>query len=221
MPKCETMRSGMRSSAPIILLLSFFFRWLLLSEAFCADEYITANSFASYYVDTPDPRLTPPPLGQLLIVSWQIPSALWHQQPLQLDIAIRFRDNSIWHQIIAMDRPVGTYLYEMNAEEFRKSGGILTYKVLLLEEGVVERDLVPSALAGEDFTNSNLIVALFPTLIIQPKKCETNLCTRCKPLCSQFDCMDPQAAEAALNIFIAFPTVGTPTHSRRGFKMQA
>lgn len=124
----------MRSFALFILLA--FLATSCCSKLSVRTEYITEKSFASYYVDTPDP-LACQAMGQRLIASWQIPSALWHNQAIQLDVTVRFRNNKELHKIITMDRPIGTYVYEMDAKEYLQSGGILTYKIFLLEDGEV------------------------------------------------------------------------------------
>lgn len=105
-------------------------------------EYITEASFASYYVDTPDPRRGCPLAGQRLIVDWNIPSALWHNQSLQLDLTVRFRNHQEWHQIVTGDRPIGTYVYEIDEVDFEKTGGFLSYRVKLLEDGEETEDWV-------------------------------------------------------------------------------
>lgn len=100
-------------------------------------EYLTEASLASYHVGTPDPRRGCPLAGQQLIVSWHIPSGLWHQQRVDLDITVRFRNNQEWHQIVPCDRSLGTYIYSIQDQEFIKVGGFLTFKVLLKEDGEV------------------------------------------------------------------------------------
>ncbi len=100
-------------------------------------EYLTDASLASSHVGTPDPRRGCPLIGQQLIVSWRIPSALWHGQELSLDSTVRFRNNEEWHKIVTADRPIGTFIYQIQDDDFLKKGGILTYKVLLLEDGVL------------------------------------------------------------------------------------
>ena len=48
-----------------------------------------------------------------LIVSWYIPCALWHGQPMTLDLTIRFRNNQEVHQTIGLPKEIGTYVYEI------------------------------------------------------------------------------------------------------------
>lgn len=106
-------------------------------KLFVRSEYITEESFASFYVGSPDPRRCGVPAGQRLIAEWRIPSALWHRQKLELDITIRFRNQTERHQIVSGDRPIGTYVYDIQNAEFCKTGGFLTYKILLKEDGEV------------------------------------------------------------------------------------
>lgn len=103
-------------------------------------EYLTDAYLASSHVGTPDLRRGSPLVGQQLIVSWYIPSALWHGQELTFDTTVRFRNNEEWHKSVSYKRQIGTFLYQIQDEDFLKKGGILTYKVLLYEDGILTEE---------------------------------------------------------------------------------
>jgi hypothetical protein len=134
------MRGSDSERCSVMLRLLIF----LLLTAGCSchklsvrSEYVTENYLASYHVETPDPRRGCPFIGQQLIISWYIPDALWHGQQIDLDFIIRFRNNEEQHQVVFSHKPIGTYVYELQDEEFARVGGILTYKVDLIEDGEV------------------------------------------------------------------------------------
>lgn len=120
-----------------ILLLLFTFATSCCQKLSVRTEYINETSLASFHVESPDPRRECPFNGQQLIVSWYIPDALWHRQHLLIDLTIRYRNNEEIHRTITADRQIGTFVYMLQNEEFWKVGGILTYKILLFEEGEV------------------------------------------------------------------------------------
>jgi hypothetical protein len=121
----------------------FKFLLLLLLLSSCCHKlsvrtaYLTEDSLASSHVGTPDPRRGCPLIGQQLIVSWCIPNGLWHGQELILNTTIRFRNREEWKKNVTCDRPIGTFIYEIQDEEFLEKKGILTYKIFLLEDGEV------------------------------------------------------------------------------------
>jgi hypothetical protein len=99
--------------------------------------YMTRESLASYYVGTPDPQQLNPPVGQKLLVSWNVPQGYLAVEDLYLNIRIRFRN----HQEVVVDHPIckrsGTYSYEIANEDYFACKGILTYKVDLIGDGAV------------------------------------------------------------------------------------
>lgn len=110
----------------------------------CQREHITAQTsywnrsqLASYHVETPDPRLNYPMMGQRLLVSWALPQSYFAYSDLHLEITIRFGDRSeLVKNILLCDR-AGEYLYSLIDEEYFNKEGILTYKIDVVGDGVI------------------------------------------------------------------------------------
>ena len=97
-------------------------------------DYVTIENLASYHVDTPDPLLYNPPIGQRLIVYWRVPEKLVRQQALSLLLTLRFRNKEEVKETVFIDRPVGKTIYSLLDADYFEKRGILTYKVELFNE---------------------------------------------------------------------------------------
>lgn len=95
-------------------------------------DYLTEQSLASYYVDTPDPLLNSPPFGQRLVITWSVPKSILKQPDPHLELTLRKRNREEIVQRIPLTRQRGTTLYCLLNEEYCESGGIVTYKVQLI-----------------------------------------------------------------------------------------
>lgn len=95
-------------------------------------DYLTVERLASYHVNTPDPCLESPSVGQRLVASWNLRGNHPHRELL---LTIRFRNLEEITQRISLTRPTGTYVYPLLNEEYFARGGIQTYKGELFEEG--------------------------------------------------------------------------------------
>lgn len=120
--------------------------WLILCSLFLLNsctchrlsvqtDYISRENLASYYVDTPDPLLNNPPIGQRLIISWSLPKEYLTYSDLHLNLIVRFHNREQQIQDIPIPDMRGTYLYEILNKQFCQTGGILTYKVTLMGNG--------------------------------------------------------------------------------------
>lgn len=123
------------------LFKSFFSVLFLLLFASCQrdmlsvhTDYVTIENLASYHVDTPDPLLYNPPIGQRLIVYWRVPEKLVRQQALSLLLTLRFRNKEEVKETVFIDRPVGKTIYSLLDADYFEKRGILTYKVELFNE---------------------------------------------------------------------------------------
>ncbi len=97
--------------------------------------YFTRESLASYYAETPDPMLINPPVGQKLLVSWNIPRAYLCYDDLHINIRIRFRNRSEIEVNVPIKKACDSYMYIVANEYFFETKGILTYKVDLIGNG--------------------------------------------------------------------------------------
>ncbi len=99
--------------------------------------YFTRESLASYYVETPDPMLINPPVGQKLLVTWSLPGTYLDYADLHLNIRIRFRNREEVNFNVPIEKTCGTYIYVVANDDFFNTNGILTYKVDLWGGGIV------------------------------------------------------------------------------------
>lgn len=98
-------------------------------------DYITEENLASYHVETPDPALICPPLGQRLILSWSLPKEYKIYSDLQIILTIRFYNREEIVKNLTIRRPLGTYVYFLLNDEFFEKKGIATYKAILKGDG--------------------------------------------------------------------------------------
>lgn len=94
-------------------------------------EYINREHLASFHVETPDPLLLDPPLGQRLIAQWKIPRDYLSYENLHLRIRLRFRNRQEEVKEVPISRMRGLYCYELLNEDFCEKLGILSYLVEL------------------------------------------------------------------------------------------
>ena len=97
-------------------------------------DYIGKRNLASYVVNTPDPELLNPPIGQRLVINWLLPPNTACND-LQLKIFIRFRNKELLEKDLNINCSNGTYTYFVMNEDFLRTDGILSYKVLLIANG--------------------------------------------------------------------------------------
>ncbi len=103
-------------------------------------EKIDETSLASTYVGTPDPRQKDPPIGQKLIMEWQIPRELV-QAHSTLFLQIIYRDYSEAQFEYPISYKSGYFVYGIEGKEYKEKGGLLAYKAQIrTKEGQVFRD---------------------------------------------------------------------------------
>jgi hypothetical protein len=121
------------------MLLRFFAPLLLLTGCRFPDpsltvhtDYISRENLASYYVNTPDPRLNNPSVGQRLVISWALSKADLKREDLHLEMTLRFRNREEHFEKIPICKRVGTYVYTLMDEDYFAKRGILTYNIDLM-----------------------------------------------------------------------------------------
>lgn len=87
--------------------------------------YLSRKSLASYHVDTPDPCLNDPPLGQRILISWNVPP----YPDLKLKLTLRFKNREEQVVCLKLNKNRGTYSYTLINEAYFACCGIQTYKV--------------------------------------------------------------------------------------------
>lgn len=100
-------------------------------------DYVSHENLASYYVDTPDPFLNCPPVGQRLIISWKVPKDDLLLDDLQVQATIRFRNREEVTVKIPICKSRGYYIYSLLNDDYFAKCGILTYKVELIGGGMI------------------------------------------------------------------------------------
>jgi len=100
-------------------------------------DFLRREKLASFNVDTPDPSLSYPRLGQRLLVDWSLNSCYANYSVLQLEIRIRFGDRSEVTRYATLNQLSGVYIYILEGEEFIQKKGIFTYKVDLIGDNCV------------------------------------------------------------------------------------
>ena len=96
-------------------------------------EWVDVRYLASSHVGTPDPRQENPPLGQKLIIDWRIPKEVLKKKPeVVLDLILW--DYSTRQIRIPIKRKMDFSVFKLFGEEYKDSGGILTYKAEIITE---------------------------------------------------------------------------------------
>jgi hypothetical protein len=97
-------------------------------------DYLSHENLASYHVNTPDPVLNDPPIGQRLIISWTVPKKYLNYQDLQVQYKIRLRNGEEVSDSIFIKKPSGDYIFSIINNEYFRTGGIQTYKVQIVAD---------------------------------------------------------------------------------------
>lgn len=100
-------------------------------------DYLSKENLASYFVDTPDPYLNNPTIGQRLIVIWTLKKRHLLYQDLHLSMTIRFRNKKEITLTHPINHPKGTYVYCLLNQDYIDHDGIITYKVELVGNGQI------------------------------------------------------------------------------------
>lgn len=95
--------------------------------------YTGRRDLASYIIDTPDPEKETKRLSQKIWVSWFTPVC---NEKTTLAAYLHFEDGSERDEIYPITSHSGKVFIEISPEEYRKTGGILSYKILLRQDGV-------------------------------------------------------------------------------------
>lgn len=105
-----------------------------------SQQKINASYLASTHVNTPDPRREHPPIGQMLVIEWQVPEEILNKRPKILLDVIFWNYTEETETFPIVDR-AGTVTYSLLDAEYEKKKGILTYKAeIVTEDGEVFRE---------------------------------------------------------------------------------
>jgi hypothetical protein len=111
---------------------------LLPLVAGCEKYYISMHQqtidqryLASTHVGTPDPRQKNPPIGQMVVVEWHMPSEILEKKPYA-EVYIVFWNYVEKKITFPIDSKWGYKSYTLLNDEYLKTGGILTYRAEVL-----------------------------------------------------------------------------------------
>jgi len=92
-------------------------------------RYTNETSLASNFVKSPDPLKKNPPKGEKLWVSWNLPSKYLRVHD-KLILTLRVVKKNLEEEIVTypVTLRIGRVVYSCMNEEFKESGGVLTYK---------------------------------------------------------------------------------------------
>ncbi len=133
----KTFSSSCYTRKIIIVFLALILSSCTSNKLTVYSDYLSLQNLASYYVHTPDPCLSNPPIGQRLLVFWSFSSSYMRCDDLHLLITIRFRNREQIEKKVCLTRSYGSYIYQLLNEDFFEKGGFLTYKVDLVENDTV------------------------------------------------------------------------------------
>lgn len=98
-------------------------------------KYISRENLASYYVNTPDPHLLYPKVGQDLAIQWNIPEEEFSPD-LYLVISLNMRDYTERECCYRLNRPTGYKVISVANDDYFSSGGILSFRVEIQRDGI-------------------------------------------------------------------------------------
>ncbi|CRX38025.1 hypothetical protein [Estrella lausannensis] len=98
-------------------------------------RYISEENLASYYVESPDPRLSYPRVGQELKIRWNIPDE-YYTKGMVLSILLNMRNYSERHYCFELKCQSGSKTLAIANDDFFATGGILSFKAEVLKYGV-------------------------------------------------------------------------------------
>jgi hypothetical protein len=145
------------------LHLQLFGIGLLILLTGCAGQklwvqsrYITIETLASYWVNTPDPRKENPNIGQCIFISWYIPASYLNFEDLHIEAFIRFRNGEMEHFDIPISKTKGFYEYCLLNEDYIQKKGFLSYKVNLMSgSNILEEWIHQMWVESIQFSDSN------------------------------------------------------------------
>lgn len=99
-------------------------------------DTVSYENLASFVVGTPDPLLDCPDKGERLVISWSLPCLC---DDSRVYARVRFRNLKEVEISIPLEKDRGFITYNVINQDYKDSGGILTYRVFLMQgENILE-----------------------------------------------------------------------------------
>ena len=92
-----------------------------------SQERVDKDYLASVALNTPDPRLKNPPLGEKLIIEWKVSKEYLAQKPT-LYLHVIYKDYTEAFFTYKMPYKMDYAVYDLLGEEYLRKKGILTYQ---------------------------------------------------------------------------------------------
>lgn len=99
--------------------------------------YLDAKSLPSTQVDTPDPLRNTDYDHEKLLIRWNMPKALFVEEETILLCRVRYQNRQNESISVPMLSHRGSFVYKVDAEEYKKNRGILTFCVEIKTQGKV------------------------------------------------------------------------------------
>jgi hypothetical protein len=100
-------------------------------------KYFSHEDLASFYVDTPDPLQNNPPVGQSLLIFWNLGKDFCKYTDISVHFIIRLKDKTEIEKSFQVTLQRGYYTYSLFNDDYFNSRGIATYKAELIADGIV------------------------------------------------------------------------------------
>ncbi|MES2121369.1 MAG: hypothetical protein V4492_01160 [Chlamydiota bacterium] len=105
-----------------------------------AQQWVDVRYLASTHAKTPDPRQDHPPIGQMLVLDWRVPTEILKKKPRVL-LDLIFWDYTTKTVEIPIRKRLDYATFKVLNEDYEKTGGILTYKAkIVTQDGEVFRE---------------------------------------------------------------------------------
>lgn len=117
------------SSIGVLLLTSCKTHYLNVQT-----QYLSRENLASFHINSPDPCLEKPIIGQRLLIEWALPKNFCHYPNINMKLKVRFRNHKEEEISIPIQKRWGNYLYCVLEDQYFKTQGIVTYKVDLFTD---------------------------------------------------------------------------------------
>ena len=98
-------------------------------------NYLSRKNLASYHVNTPDPDLNKPLVGQRILVQWRLPYWIENCDNPHILLRLRFGNKTDGERIIPIKSSIGHYVFTLLDEEYWANDGIESYQAILYANG--------------------------------------------------------------------------------------
>ena len=100
-------------------------------------NYLTRRNLASYHVNTPDPDLNKPLVGQRILLQWRLPYWIENYDNPHILLRLRFGNKTVSERSIPIQNSIGHYVFTLLDDEYWKNEGIESYQALLYGNGEI------------------------------------------------------------------------------------